>query len=184
MVSMTSAQEIKTTGFALTELLVAIVILGILAIISLDSGLKMRRRDQINSLAVTLSGWIEEVRRSSQRGVGCTLTIGGTNLTAGSTFASSSPSTTSTTVTDLNACMKLDPLVIPGSFARNSGLFSIDTASFTFTPRGTVTYTSGSSVSIVISQQNNPDKRCLRLNGLLGLLEISKGSSCGSQELF
>ena len=184
-ISNTTRQDVRTSGITLPEVLITVLILGILAAISLDSGLKMRRREQINSLTVTLSGWIEEVRRSSQRGVGCTVTIGGSNLSPGSQFASSAIRTSATTtITDSNACLSLDPLVIPGSFAGNRGTFSVSSATFTLTPRGTVTYTSGTSVSIIISQTGNPDSRCLRLSGLLGLMEISKGSGCGSQERF
>jgi len=181
---MTMKRSLLRQGFTLIELIVVVIILGVLASVTIASGIEMRRRDQINSVTTSLSGWIEQVRRSAQRGVGCAVTIGGTNLRGGEEYASSrSMASSNTSISDTNVCMVNDPLVIPGSFAGNRGFFSISSASLTLTPRGTAILSSDPT-SIVISQSGSTTSRCIRLSGMLGIQEIKKGSSCGAEERF
>ena len=183
---MSIAMKRLNHGLTITELLVVVAILGVVAGVSINSGLQEWRREQVNAVAIELAGWLEQVRRSALRGRGCFVTVNGPSamalLGAGNTVASSniiagSPSS----ITDPNACLVNSPLRIPENVS--GAQFSVSSKSITFTPRGSVIL-SETPTDIAITLSGTSMARCVRINGLLGLIEISKSPNCGNQERF
>lgn len=178
----------RAPGFTLIELLVAIAILSVLAKIGVDTAVRERQREQVNALTISLAGWLEQVRRSSLRGAGCTATINGT-ATAGSTVATAvvTPGTTTAidSGSDSSMCLRNQPLTMNDiSAVSPNSSYTLTSTSIGFTPRGTVATSTGNAVNILVTLQPSGPSRCISIQGLLGLLTISRGDQCGVQARF
>lgn len=175
-------------GFTLVELMVVIAIMGILLAIGVDTATRERQREQVNALTVSLAGWLEQVRRSSLRGAGCTATISA-SATPGSTIATAAITPGTTTAIDTSAgssaCLQNQPLTMADidTIARNSS-YTLTASTIAFTPRGTVSGNAGGTINVVVSLNPSGPSRCISIKGLLGILTISKGAECGNQERF
>lgn len=175
-------------GFTLVELMVVIAIIGTLLTIGVDTATRDRQREQVNAVTVALAGWLEQVRRSSLRGTGCTATINA-NATAGSTIASAAVTPGTTTAIDTSiasgTCLQNQPLTMEDidTVARNSN-FTLTATTIAFTPRGTVANNQGTTTNLIVKLEPTGPSRCISIKGLLGILTISKESSCGNQERF
>lgn len=173
-------------GFTVTELLVTVVILGVLAGLSIDAGLREWRREQVNAVAIELSGWLEQVRRSALRGQSCTVSVNSptalTELRPSDQLASSTPlANTTTALTDPNRCLSNAPLNVPGNTTNSR--FTVSSRSFTFTPRGSVVM-SNNPTNIIIGLVGTDATRCVRISDILGVIDISKTANCADQERF
>lgn len=164
-------------GFSLVELLVVVTIISTLATVTLSATFQARKREQINALTIELAGWIEEVRRSSMRGNQCgiritTGSISGSDIVAQATPGIAIPDTCST---------KATPLFRIPEQSREE-IFQITTGNpdFLFTPRGTKI--PANDVTIVVKFSNASQARCIKLNGLLGNLEMGNapGGICNT----
>lgn len=178
-------------GFTLVELMVAVTILGLLLFLGTYVASRERQREQVNAVTVSLAGWLEQVRRASLLGVGCTATIE-SSVTTGGTIASSQITTGSTTAIDTSgtstACMRNRPLTMEDidliAASSNFSLTSTPRSTISFSPRGTVSGGAGQTFNIVVKLMPDGPSRCIRIQGLLGLLTINQGSECRAQELF
>ena len=158
-----------TRGASLAEMLMVVMIIGILAGIGIDSAYKEWTREQVNRIAIDLSGWLETTRRAALRsdGNGCRVIINSGTLITGDTLASAS-------------CLQSLPLTINNS---NTVRYKIETepsdlsGTFYFTPRGTVYPYSkdNNAFTITIYLDSNPSlKRCVTVESLLGMIGLGK----------
>lgn len=167
---------LREAGFSLSELMVAVLIIGALASLVVPASLARLQRQRLHAVTVGLAGWLEEVRRSSLRGSGCQVEIitgaalGGDAVVAQA--AAGSPAT----------CASLLPFRLPNAVGADSFTVSVTPTppSFRFTPRGTKSPAADVVITISGNRYIGGMARCLRLNGLLGSLEIGtvEGGSC------
>lgn len=182
------AQPISA-GFTLAEVLIVIVIIGILSTIALDISTKAKQRAQVNALAINLAGWLNQVRKSSLRGSGCSVQII-SPISAESTIAKSAiASSTTTALNAANACLANQPLTMtdinPSASQVNYTITQTPSDPIVFTPRGSVSLPSGSSsINLEIKLMPSGPSRCVSIQGLIANINISKGGSCGNQERF
>ena len=164
------------TAFTLTELMITVAVLGILSSIALRvTGIEWRR-GRVNAVAVELTGWLEAVRRASLKGNPCEVTIHSTSSApAGSTVASAAvdPSVASGAAI-VNTCLNQDPLQITSISGGNDRYaISTNTATFTFTPRGTVVGLDPTTgLEVRISLNNTAPMRCVQITSPLGLIRV------------
>lgn len=158
----TTTATATTAGYSLVEVLLVVVILGILAGLMIDAGIRDLRRERVNTVVVELAGWLETVRRDAQRGKSCTVTVNGGTLSGGAVLA--------------NSPCRGDHTITPSqsfSVNRTSG-------SFTFTPAGTLypAPTTPVVIQVALADGGEP-QRCVQLEGLLGLISVGRSTSAG-----
>ncbi len=168
-------------GFTLTEMMVVLSTIGLLAAAAISASDDAWRRQQVNAVAIELAGWLDGVRRASMKGNPCQVTITGGSLGGGATLATATEVITSPTIA--NNCLVSQPLQISATLG-TSTTYTIAPAgstSFKFTPRGTVNaaaanaqLTSPIVIEISLTGSSGP-LRCVRIAEGLGL--ISVGSS-------
>lgn len=171
-------------GFTLTEMMVVLATIGLLAAAAISASGDSWRRQQVNAVAIELAGWLEGVRRASLKGNPCQVTIAGGSLGGGATLATAAEIVTGQTIA--HNCLDSQPLQISATLG-NSTTYTIATGgstSFKFTPRGTVNaaaanaqLTSPIVIEISLTGSSGP-LRCVRISEGLGL--ISVGSSNAS----
>lgn len=171
-------------GFSLIEVITTVMILGILAALVIDAGLRDWRRAQVNTVVVELAGWLESVRRAALKGSSCTVTIhtpqGLPNLaesqpTAGVATAVSSP------------CRALQPLQLTTITPNAQFTISATPAQFTFTPAGTFRAASNPAVITVELSTHSDTKRCIQIEGMLGYIGVGRpenGGGCNTNTRF
>lgn len=161
-------------SFSVSELLVAVAILGILSAVVIDLGLREWRREQVNSVVVELAGWLQSVRRGALKGNSCTVNLTQGRLDRGARLAQVS-SCGGVAALHLHGLAANQPVVVALLRAPEHG--------FTFTPAGTLSPPPQRDAPIVIqvALEGHPDSgRCLQLEGLLGAIDlgVSSGESC------
>jgi prepilin-type N-terminal cleavage/methylation domain-containing protein len=171
-----------TNGFSLPEMLITVVILGLIAALGVDSLLSLARRERANSVTSELSGWLDQVSRDASRfnaqagGALCTVTINTGNLAPGAQLARIEPA----------ACAPQNTLLVPGLYGNNlNANITADPTAFVFTPRGTLATTTNAAlpngqVLISITVNNERPLRCIRLVGLIGVLEVGRNNAASS----
>jgi Tfp pilus assembly protein FimT len=171
----------------MTELLVTTVILGLIAAVGGSSLLNLARRERVSAVASELTGWLDQVNGDARRfnalvdsqdqNETCTVTITkGTDLTAGTVLARIEPPD----------CATQDTLTVPDLYFKGSTVQITPTPSqFVFTPRGTVATTNGAAlpdgeVQITLSVNKERPLRCIRLTGLIGVLEVGRNNQAAN----
>lgn len=181
----------QSRGFALSELMITVAMIGITVAISIPIGVQFWRREQANAAVLDLAGWLAEVQRTTNTSnVSCRV-----NLTTGSNLAPQSVLATATaiqpgTTTPATGvtCGSGNPLRLPGiagatSFQVGS---TIPGGTLFFTQRGAISTdnlvssaaTTDYSVRVSVNGQN--PMRCVRLSGMLGLIRLGSHSTTGS----
>lgn len=161
-------------GFSLPELLIVIAIAGLFGGLALTTGQAQWQREQVNKVAIELSGWLESARRAALRGdldsdnSGCSITINNGTLSTGSTLATAT-------------CLPDQPLTIDNLGSRINLTVASDTTNpISVSPRGT---RSGDPVTITLTLNPSGKQRCVTISGLLALISPGKVSSSGTCEL-
>lgn len=162
-------------AFSLVELAIVVAVLGILAAVIIDAGLREWRREQVNGVVIDLAGWLETVRRTAIKGYSCQVTIRGGMLAGGDQLAQA------------DACGTLPSLRLPALTDRQRFVVQpVAGTVFSFTPAGTLFPAPEPSAPIVVrvSLQDAPETwRCLQLEGLIGVITLGRSSSRGGCEV-
>jgi prepilin-type N-terminal cleavage/methylation domain-containing protein len=156
-------------GFALSELMIVVVILGIISSVSTVNFIFALRNAQVNEVALQLAGWLEQIsRRPEANGTACTVTFNTGPVNSGAIMATVEPPNCSPEPSfRVVSLIGNDPLSI-GSSA----------TTVTFTPRTAITSTT--DVQVRISRGNRPPLRCIRLSAVLGLIRQGRDGSTAS----
>jgi prepilin-type N-terminal cleavage/methylation domain-containing protein len=179
-------RTLPASGFTLPEILVTIMILGVIGAVGGSSLFNIARRERANTVASELSGWLDQVNRDASRfnalvdsndpNQTCTVTINAGNIAPGAVMASIAPA----------ACATQDTLTVPDLYFNNPRAnITANPATFVFTPRGTVATTNGAAlpggqVLISVTVNNERPLRCIRLVGLIGVLEVGRNNQAGA----
>lgn len=184
------------SGMTLLELLIVILLIGVFAGITVVGSRSVLRRERVNSLALRMAGWIEEVKNIAQKRVGssninsCTIQFAANtnSLSAGSILATVSPAS----VNQFESCSPRGDgdssvgahFLIPSDFkgsisfaAQQPGLSS--PARITYTPRGTWQPSVSATGDLIIKLLLNESgpMRCLRISETLAFVDIGKIST-------
>ena len=174
----------KSHGFSLPELLIVVAILGVLTTLGIQANRQLKEREEVNALAISLAGWLEQVRKSALLGAGCTVTINNT-IGADGIVATATTTNPNTAINDSTTCLSNSPLDINSiTNISPSTSFSITGQTIEFSPRGTVNLNGNPRIDVPVSLEPNGPERCIAINGLISHFTISKGGNCGSQEVF
>lgn len=121
-------------GFTVTELMVTVAILGILAGIAIPSFLFLLQRERIQSVALELAGWLEQVRNVAADQVAANATAGGCVVT----FSSGSLSAGQNLAQVDQQCTASNPVLrVPEGVQQNTVTVAVSGANpIIFTPRG------------------------------------------------
>lgn len=169
-------------GFTLPELLITVVILGLIAALGGDSLANLARRERANSVTSELSGWLDQVSRDASRfnaqagGALCTVTINTGNFAPGAELARIEPA----------ACAPQNTLQVPDLYSNKPRAnITANPTAFVFTPRGTLATTTNAAlpngqVLISITVNKKRPLRCIRLVGLIGVLEVGRNNAANS----
>lgn len=169
-------------GYTITELVVAVVIIALGSAIAIGISGREIRRERINSAAVGLIGWIEEVRRSALKGNPCTITISASSGTArGGILASASEVVMNGATARTDRCQADKPFRVANELGSARVAIS-PSLTFSFGTLGTVTPTTDKQLVLTLIQPGGQSDlaRCLRLRGMMGFSELGNrsGSSC------
>lgn len=171
-----------SSGFSLPEMLITVVILGVIAAIGTDSLVNLARRERANSVTTELTGWLDQVSRDASRfnaqagGALCTVTISTGTVAVGAQLARIEPA----------ACASQNILTLSDPYASNaSATITATPSQFVFTPRGTLSTTTNAAlpngqVLININVNNERPLRCIRLVGLIGVLELGRNNAAAT----
>ena len=154
-------KTLQNKGFALTELLVVVSIIGIISSITLPSFFRQWEDTRLNAANKVLSSWLDDQRRKAiQNSAPCDITIN-----------TSKASATSQCVFESTTGSSLD---LPAEIEQGDGLaisISQGDSSWSFSPRGTTT----SSTELRLSLDGSQDLgRCLSLSAPLGLIRTAR----------
>lgn len=179
-------------GFTLPELLVVIVILGVTAATGIQAFFFLVRRARVQSVALEVAGWIENVRNAAadvtadvtsedpQQG-GCVIAF----TPAGGMEAGESLATV-----DDDCNVPEDELLIPNAVQQEKVTVA-SPETVIFTPRGLWTDADGipgAQFLMTIRLNGGGPLRCVRLSPTLGSVEVgrpnsSAGGACQNWEL-
>ncbi|SBO43212.1 Prepilin-type N-terminal cleavage/methylation domain protein [Cyanobium sp. NIES-981] len=175
--SKTTPQEAE--GITTIELLIVVVILGIAASVSIVGMNSVLRRERINSVALEVAGWLEEVRNLAARRVdsstgtgGCAITLSpGSSMTSGAVLASVE-----------TACSPRDAqqLRVPGNLSGSTvSMASTNGNSIIFTPRGLwiASPAVSGALEIKLLLDGGGPLRCVRLSETLGSVDIGRANA-------
>lgn len=169
-------------GYTITELVVAVAIIAVGASITIGISGREIRRERINSAAVGLSGWIEEVRRSALKGNPCSITIPASSGTArGGILASASEVPLTGASARPDRCQADKPYRVAQELGSARVAIS-PSLTFSFGTLGTVTPTTDKELVLTLIQPGGQSDlaRCLRIRGMMGFSEVGNrsGGSC------
>jgi prepilin-type N-terminal cleavage/methylation domain-containing protein len=160
-------------GFSLVELLVVVVILGIFAAIALESYNSFLRRERVNAVALSLYGWLNEVRQASLRlqDSGCTVTFASGSIAAGQQLASVEAGSSCAVILGIKSSLVLDRELTNGLSAQ----MGPSALSFTYTPR--TLSTNVSDITIGLTVDTKAPQRCLLISAVSGSIQIGRNNS-------
>jgi prepilin-type N-terminal cleavage/methylation domain-containing protein len=171
-------------GFTLVELLVIIAIIGVIGAFGFSGFFFLVRRARVQSVALEMAGWIENVRNAAADNVSSTRTAGGCAMTF--TTATSASAGTQIASVD-NACPVSETVLrVPNEVQQDSIAATVTGGpTVIFTPRGVWTTASGGSdagasaapgetFTVLISLASGGPSRCIRLSPALGSVEIGR----------
>lgn len=171
-------------GFTLPELLVVIVILGVIGSVGIQGFFFLVRRARVQSVALEVAGWLEQVRNAAADEVfprqGCQITFATGTLAGGVQLAAVDQTG--------GACPFPEPVlrVPPGVQLDTVQIAVAGTNPLVFTPRGLWIAPGGAigqNFLLSMTLTGGGPLRCIRLTPTLGSVEIgrppnSAGDTC------
>lgn len=182
---MKHSKSLLSEAFSITELVVVVAIIAITSSVVISVGVGELRREKVNSVAIGLSGWLEEVRRSALRGNPCNVKI--TTNTAGASqgaeLASALPANPAVGVAvPAKACQSGNPFKIANELGSDklkvTSTLTPAAASinFTFGALGTVSPQTPAKkeilLTLVLPNGKSDRSRCIRIIGMMGFIDI------------
>lgn len=173
----------SANAYTIIELLVVVAILGILSSIAITYSAFEIQRARINSIQLSLAGWLQSIQRAALEKKSTTISSAGcsvsfndlTNQTNGAIIASVTPVSCSPTP---------DLIINVPSLGNELVSSSSSLASITFTPRGSTIYPSQTSQASFLEYRlrtsGSTRLRCVRVSDLIGVIEIGSRSSSTS----
>ncbi len=198
----------RARGYTLTELMVTVAVLGVVAAIAVPSFLFVLRRERVNALAFEIAGWLEESRSIAARAVnpnpsagGCAIVIAApqADAQAGDVIAGitgCAARDTQLRVTDTwGGRFRISHSIAAGSIT-NAPTAADCTASgipstlcsgsvrLFFTPRGMWSSDSVANLSDdleirIAPADGSAPRRCVRLSSILGSIDIGSANAGG-----
>ncbi|MEB3275884.1 MAG: prepilin-type N-terminal cleavage/methylation domain-containing protein [Cyanobacteriota bacterium] len=169
-------------GYTIVEMVVVVAIIAVGASIAIGVSGREIRRERINSAAVGLSGWLEEVRRAALKGNPCFITISASSgIARGGILASASEVPMAGATARPDRCQATQPFRVADEVGSDRVALS-PSLTFSFGTLGTVTPTTDKEVVLTLIRPGGQSDlaRCLRIRGMMGFTELGNrsGSSC------
>ncbi|MCP9875266.1 MULTISPECIES: prepilin-type N-terminal cleavage/methylation domain-containing protein [unclassified Cyanobium] len=163
-------------GLSLAELLIVIVILGIFAAITLESYNSFQRRERVNAVALSIYGWLNEVRQASLRlqDSGCMVTFASGSIAAGQQLASVETGSSCAAILGANSSLVLDRDLTNGLITQ----IGPSVLSVTYTPR--TLSTNVSDITIGLTVDAKAPQRCLLVSAVSGSIQVGRNNSSSS----
>ncbi|MCP9926336.1 GspH/FimT family protein [Cyanobium sp. CH-040] len=167
-------------GFTLPELLVIVVIIGVIAAVGISGFFFLVRRARVQSVALEVAGWLEQVRNAAADEVTANRVAGGCRVAFdnGDRFAGGQIATVDQDCTFPEAILRV-PLSVQQDFVNLEPVGS----PVTFTPRGLWVDSAnvpGTNFQLTISLNGDLPVRCIRLSPALGAVEIGRPPNSAS----
>lgn len=173
------------SGFSLPELLVIIVILGVIGAVGIQGFFFLVLRGRVQSVALEVAGWLEQVRNAAANEVTPVGTSGGCRVTF-DTGSRAFNGQIAVVDTAGGACPLAEtPLLVPPGIQQDSVTITPTGSPFTFTPRGLWVDGSnnpGTNFRVAIALNGATPVRCIRLSPTLGTVEIGRPPNSGSTD--
>lgn len=173
-------QRRQSAGFSLPELLVIVVILGAIGAVGIQGFFFLVRRARVQSVAVEVAGWLEQVRNAAADEVtannlqgGCVVTFDTGDRSAGQQIAA----------VDAACNVPETTLRVPQEVQQDSVNLNAVGSPFTFTPRGMWIDGQGApgqTMQLTIRLNNALPVRCVRLSPALGTVEVGRPPNSAS----
>ncbi|MFN5119710.1 MAG: GspH/FimT family pseudopilin [Cyanobacteriota bacterium] len=162
------------SGFTLVELLITVAVLGVFGAIVIGFSGNEWRRDRINTVAIELAGWLEEIRSNSLRETNITPSLGGCEVTF-TAISAASGSTQLASVTPTRCAA--NPLFRVTSLVGNATYSSASSngTQIIFTPRGTAMNTA--PIELRLRIDGHTFLRCVQVSENLGLIRIGRNDN-------
>jgi type II secretory pathway pseudopilin PulG len=156
-------------GFSVLEMVIATALFLAISGAALIITREAVDREEINALALGLASWLETIQRGAQRTTGgCTVTFtGGSSMAPGSELARVEPSNCTN-----ESSFRIGGLR-PGTTLRAT--ISTNPAVVNFTPRGTVTQTEDTTITLLLNQRRIT--RCVRVNHTAGMITMGANNN-------
>jgi Tfp pilus assembly protein FimT len=164
----------RLSAFTLPELLVLVMIIGVIGAVGAGGFFFLLRRARVQSVALEVAGWLEQVRNVAADRVSSDANAGGCVVTfqAGDRLAGGQIATVDSDCTFPEAILK-----VPQSVQQDSVNISATGSPVTFTPRGMWIDSAGApgqTFLLTIRLNNTLPVRCVRLSPVLGNVEIGR----------
>lgn len=168
-------------AFSLPELLVSIVIIGVISAVGIGAFFFLVRRARVQSVALEVAGWIENVRNAAADEISQDTGLGGCVLTF--TPLPSMAADAPLAIADCN--VPEDELSVPQTIQQDT-VTIVSPGTIIFTPRGLWTDadgTPGVPFLMTLTLDGGGPLRCVRLTPTLGAVEIGRpnnlaGATC------
>lgn len=168
----------RRSGFTLLELLVTIAILSVLGAVGVGGFLFIVRRARVQSVALEVAGWLEQVRNAAADEVRVASTEGGCAIT----FSADASYSAGQQIASVDAgCTAVETVLrVPQEVQQDSVSIATVGSPFTFTPRGLWIAGAGgagppgTNFQLTISLNGAAPVRCVRLSPTLGSVQIGR----------